>query len=104
MSRAFQQSSDESSMQRVTGAIRRQPAEHLLADQREIAEEVENLMTDKLIRIAQRGLVQHAVFGEHDRVLQRAASDQTGLLKRLHLMVETKSPSRSDLACGSFPE
>ena len=104
MRRAFQQCRDKPGMQRMAGAVCRQTAKNLLADEREVAKEIENLVAYELVRIAQRGLVEHAVFGQHDRVLERSAADQARGLKRLDFMVETERSGRRDRACGSFPE
>jgi hypothetical protein len=89
-------------MQRVAGAIRGQPAQHGPADQGEISQQIEDLVADKLVGIAQRGFVQHAAFGKHDGILQRAAPDQAAGLQRFHLVEETEGAGRRNRAAVVF--
>ena len=74
--RAFQKFCNEPRVQRVAGAIRNQPAQHRLANEGEVAEQVQSLVPNKFVRKAERRIVQDAVFGKNDRVFQRAAADQ----------------------------
>src|SRR6188768_836128 len=92
----FEQLRDKSCVQRVPGAIRPQAAEHRLPDEREIPEQVENLMPNELIRISQRSLIEHAILRQHDGILQRSPSYQTRRLQGFDFMIETESPRRSD--------
>src|SRR5439155_12711991 len=88
--RAFQKFCGEPRVQRVSGAIRNQPAQHRLANESEVAEQVQSLMPDKLVRKAEGGIVQDPFFGENDRVLQRAAADQTASLQLFHFVIEAE--------------
>ena len=80
----------------MASAVCGQAPENLLAHEREVSEEVENLVTHEFIRIPQRRLVEHALVGEHDRVFKRSATDQARCLESFDFMVETERPGRRD--------
>ena len=68
-----------------------------MADQREIADHVENLVADELVLEAQR-VVQHAGLAEDDGVVERAAQRQPALPQHLDFLEEPERPRRRDLA------
>src|SRR5262245_50884342 len=76
--------------------MRDQTAQYLLADQREVAKQIKDLVTDKLILKTERCVVEHARLCQHDRILQRPAADQTVRLQFFNIVVKTESPGRSD--------
>src|SRR5439155_2812368 len=79
---------------RVAGPMRDQPAEHRLADQSEVAKQVQRLVPYKLIRKTERCIVEHSVLGQDYGILQRAAADQTAGLKLFDFMIEAECPGR----------
>ena len=94
MRSAFQQFRDKPGMQRMTGAIRHQAAQHRLSNQRKITQKVERLVPHKLVRKTQRRIVQHARFGQHDRIVQRPAPDQAARLQPFHFMIKAEGSGR----------
>src|SRR5206468_4071493 len=91
---ALQKLCDEARVQRVSRAIGNQAAQHRLADQGEISEQVEGLVPNKLVGETKRGIVQHTGFRKHNRVLERSAPDQTTGLKLFHVMIKTECARR----------
>src|SRR5262245_901797 len=94
MRRGLQQLGDETCMQRVSGAISGKVPKNRLADQCKIAEQVEHLMTNKLIAKTQLRIIQHAGLGEHDCVIQRSAPNQTVHLQLLDVAVKAEGSRR----------
>ena len=93
---AFEQFRHEPRVQRVAGFVRDQSAQHRLADQCKIPEQIENLVTHELIRKPQRSVVQHPVSREHNRILQRSTANKTAGLQFLNFVVEAERPCRRD--------
>src|SRR5688500_9465230 len=81
---------DKGGMQGVTRPVCNHPAKDRLADQREIAKKVEDLVADEFVGIPEGRFVQHSVLGQNNRILERAAAHKTAGLERLYLMVETE--------------
>ena len=96
MRSAFQQFRHKSRMQGVAGAIRNKASQNRLADQRKIPEQVENLVTHKLVRKSQRRFVEHSRLRQNDRIFQRSAADQPARLQLLHFMIKPERPRRRD--------
>ena len=96
MRRAFEQRRDKARMQRVPRAIGRQTSEDLLAHQRKISKEVEDLMADELIGITQRRFVEHAALGQHDGVFERSTPHEARCLERFDFIIETERSGGSD--------
>src|SRR5436309_1846269 len=96
VSRAFQKFCNKPRVQRMAGAIRNQFAQHRLANEGEIAEQVEGLVPDKLVRKSEARVVQHPFLGENDCVLQQTAANQTVSLQLLHFVIETERPRGCD--------
>src|SRR5438874_13409712 len=80
----------------MTGPVRDKAAENRLSDQCKVSKEVKDLMPDEFIGKSQRGIVQHPIFSQHDRVLQRAAANQAARLQLFNLMIEPESSGRRD--------
>jgi len=68
-----QNAGDDSGVHGVSGAVGFDVAEDALAEEGEVADEVEDLVADEFVREAQRRVVD-AVVGEHDAVLTRRAA------------------------------
>ena len=77
-------------------AVRNQMAEHWIADERQVANGVENLVTDKLV-FEPQGVVQHARLAQHDRVIERPAERQAVLPQHLDVLQERERARRRDL-------
>ena len=60
MRRAFQQLGNEPCVKRMPGPVSDEAAQHRLSDQREIAEQVEDLMANEFVRKSQGSVVEHA--------------------------------------------
>ena len=86
----------ERRVQRVAAAVRDEMADHREADERQIADDVEDLVADELVLEAQR-VVQHAGLSEHDRVVERAAERQAALPQHLDFLQEAKRAGRRNL-------
>ena len=71
----------------MAGTVRHQMPNHRIADERQIAHRVENLVADEFVLEPQR-IVQHACFAENDGVLERGAAGQ---------------PRRGSAADGGYP-
>ena len=82
-------------MQGVAGAVRHHVAEHRTAEQRQVADRVENLVADAFVFEAQR--VQHAGVADDDGVLERAAQRQPLLAHPLHFLQEAEGAGRGDV-------
>ncbi len=66
-----------------------------MADQRQVANHIQNLVADELVFEPQR--VEHAGLAEHDRVLERAAERQAALAQHFHFLQEPERARRRDL-------
>src|SRR5881296_2765292 len=65
------------------------------AEQRQIAEQVQDLVADELVAVAQP--VQRAAIAEHDRVVERAAARQAVLPHEPEVAEEAVRPGRGEL-------
>src|ERR1700687_1973344 len=83
-------------MHGVAGAIGGHVAENLVADERQIADQIQNFVPDKLIRETQRRIYQ-TVAGQHQRVLRRRPANQPLLAHGFGLMQKSKGPCRSNV-------
>ena len=70
---------------------------NLPADQREIADDVENFVPNKFVGETQRFFAQDCVAAYYDRIFEAAALDQIFLHERLNIFVINKRPRRGDL-------
>ena len=90
---AFQELGHEAGVQSMTGFIGHQAAQHRLTDKREVAEQIENLVTHKLVRKAKGCVVQDAIAGQNNGIFQRTTANQPAGLKLFHFMIETEGPA-----------
>src|ERR1700681_1026808 len=83
-------------MQLVSALDRDHLALRVRAEQGEIADQVEDLVTRRLVRVAKR--CERPIRPEHDRVLERTALREAALDQRLDLVQEPEGPVRRDVA------
>ena len=76
-------------MHGVTGTVRNHRSQNLLSDQRQITNQVQHLVPDKLIDETQRG-IEHIFAVQHNCVVGRGATNQPLLPHRIRLMQESK--------------
>ena len=69
-----------------------------MADQREVADQVQHLVAHELIGEAQRPVLD-ALAGEHDGIVFRSAANQPHVLQRLRLVQKSEGARRGDVAC-----
>ena len=81
---------DQLAIRRVARLDRDQVPAQRPAQQRQVAHDVEHLVPDEFLRIAQRLGRQHRVVANHHRVLQAAALDQAVLDQVFDLLVEAE--------------
>ena len=60
----------EFGVQRMSGAFRDDMTDEGEAEQCYVSHQIEDLMTDEFIREAKTGLIDDALLGQHDRILQ----------------------------------
>src|SRR5580698_6873335 len=92
-----QDAGDDSGVQRVSSAVGFDVAEDTLAEQGQIADQVEDLVADELILEAQRRVVD-ALAGEYHAVLARSATDEAHVQHRVLLLEEAEGSGGGDLA------
>src|SRR6266508_4842764 len=85
-------------MHDVSAALGNHSTKNGHSQKSKIANNVQNLVTHKLIRETQSGLIQHTFGGQHDCVFQRTAADQICAPQRLDLLGKTKGACCRDLA------
>ena len=71
-------------------------AQERSAHQRQVADNIEHLVADELLRIAQRLVRQHGVVTDDHGVLEAAAFDQAVLDEELDLLEKAKGPRVSN--------
>src|SRR4051812_29124124 len=72
-----------------------------IAEQREITDNIEDLVPYELVGESERLFAEHRITAHHDRVLEASAFDEILLHQRLHVLVENKSARRRELALKS---
>ena len=92
-----QQARDQRDVHGVAGAIGDHAAQDAVAEQRQVSDQVQHLVADELIVIAQ-GAVGDAVACEHDGVFFRGAADQSHLAHLLRLMQKSEGARGGDVA------
>ena len=92
-----QQAADQRSVHRVSGAVGHHAPQHLVANQREIADQVQHLVPHKLVGETQRPVLD-PFPGEHDGVLFAGAADQSHVAQSLRLMQESEGARRGNVA------
>ncbi len=83
-------------MHGMAGFARYDTTNYLPAEKRQIANQVEHLMTNKFVGVAQ-GAVHHAVTSEHDTAVERCTADQSHFSHRLLVFAESEGAGRGDL-------
>ena len=73
-----------------------EPAQDRVAEERQVADRVEDLVAHELVLEAQL-VVEDAGLADHDRVLEAAAERQAALAQELHLAQEAEGARRCDL-------
>ena len=66
-----------------------------ISDQRQVADDIENLVADELVFEPQR--VQHAGVADDDRVLERAAEREAVLAQPFHFLQEAEGARAGDV-------
>ena len=77
-------------MHDVTAALSNYFSENRHTQQRQIADDVQNLVAHKLVAKSQASRIQHPVGREHNGVVEGAAADQVGAAQRLDFIGEAK--------------
>ena len=72
-------------------------ADHRAAEQRGVADGVQDLVAHELVREAQAVRVEDAELVHHDGVVQRAAAGEPHLLEHLHVAQEAEGARAGDL-------
>src|SRR6185295_925721 len=85
-------------MQKMAAALGAHPAENRHSQQRQIANDVQNLMAHELVRKPQARFIQHAVLCQYDRIVERAAPNQVSFPQSFDFFDESKSARRSNIA------
>ena len=93
--RFFENLGGKRRVQRVPRAVRDQVADDRIADERQVANRIEDLVADELVLEAQR-VVQHARLTQHDRILQRAAQRQAILPQHFYVLEERERAGRGN--------
>src|SRR5262245_46291862 len=83
-------------VQRVPAAMRDGMRGDGVSEEREAADEIEDLVADELVFEAQRA-VEDAGVANHDRVVERSAQRQTVLAQHLHFLQEGERARWRDL-------
>ena len=84
----------------MAGVARDDVALNRAAEQREVADQVEDLVPDELVAIAE--LVQHAALADDDRVVERAALRQAVPAQLIDVLQEAVGPGRRELPDERF--
>ena len=79
----------------MAAAMHDQVAQNRMADERQVANHVQNLVADELVLEPKR--VEHAGLAEHDGVLERAAERQAALPQHFDFLQEAERARRRDL-------
>src|SRR5258708_3753394 len=85
-------------MKQMTAAFGLHSAQQGHAEQGQVANNVENLVTHELIGPAQTRFIQHTVAGQNDRVIERAAANQVCASQRFDFFDKAKCSGGSDLS------
>ena len=92
------ESASQLRIRRVAGFHRHHMTANRPADQRQIADNVQNFVPHKFVGEAQRFFAQDRLPAHHNRIFKTAALDQIFLHERLNIFVENKCSGRSYLA------
>src|SRR6266436_3021888 len=89
-------------VQLVAAAHRAKRSEQRQAGQREIADNIENLVTRTLVAVTQSLGVEQAGIVEHHRILERGAQRKSGAPEPCDIVHASKSPGAANLAAEPF--
>src|SRR5262249_44076803 len=92
-----EQRREQHRVQPVPGARRAHVTQHGHSGERQVADDVQNLVAHKLVVESQRLLIEDAVARQRDRVFERAAARQTVLAQRLDFLYESEGSGRRAL-------
>src|SRR5260370_21795492 len=84
-------------MQQVPAPLSRYASQQRHAQERQVTDDVQNLVTDKLVGKAQPRFIQHAVSGQDDGVIERSSANQVRPSQCFNLLDKSKRPGRSDV-------
>src|SRR5262249_23691071 len=84
-------------MHRMASLVGDDATNQRFSDQGQVANVVQNLVSHKLV-FKPQDIVQDAVVGEYDGILERSSSNQTILLEFLHFAIEAKGSCRRYLS------
>ena len=82
----------------MPAALRANASQQSHSQQSEIANDVQNLVTHEFIAESQSRFIQHAVLGQDNRIVERAAADQIRPAQRFNFFDKPKSARRSNIA------
>src|SRR5438105_15576617 len=85
----------------MAGPMCDEMANHRIADEREVADRVEDLVADELVLEAER-VVEDAGLAQHDRVLERSAERESILAEHLDVFEKRERPCRRDVLAERF--
>ena len=85
----------------MSGLYRHHVTADTPADQREIADNIEDFVPYEFVGKTQRLLAEHRLAAHDNRIFEAAALDQILIHERLDILVVNKCPRRSDLAFES---
>ena len=89
-------------VERVAGIPGRDVTHERAAQEPEVAHEVEHLVPDELIRKTQAGFVQHAVLGQDNRIVERAAPNQISAAQGFNFFDDDDQTMFETLCRGEF--
>src|SRR5215813_3028078 len=89
-----QQARDQGVVHGMAGAFSDDMADQGMAQQRQISDQVENLVAAKLVRKPQAFGIHHSLPRQHHRVLKRPTPDQTAVTQYLNFLQEAKGACR----------
>ena len=99
----IQDLADELLMKGVPPALNGDMALDGHADQREITDQVENLVPHELVGPAEPVTVEHAALVHHHRIVEIAAAGETVAPEGLDLVKEAEGARPTDLALEALP-
>src|SRR3989475_6484752 len=93
----FEDAGDKTGMQRVPGADRQDLSNDRQAQERHIADQVEDLVAHEFVPVPEATRIEQSLIGQNERVVQRPAETQTGFPERFDLAEKPEGAGRSDV-------
>src|SRR5207247_10507004 len=93
----FQKLGQKLRVHAVATFLGRDPALERHSQKSDVADDVEDLVTDEFVIEPQRRFVEHSVRRQNDRVIERTAKGEVCFAKHVDLGSETEGARRSDL-------